>query len=53
MGGTEIKKVDMEKNNMIHLAALRFHTNVLEYFIGWDNPDVPVWQTLVGKDIML
>ncbi|XP_077867464.1 LOW QUALITY PROTEIN: ankyrin and armadillo repeat-containing protein-like [Saccoglossus kowalevskii] len=45
--GVIIKKRDMEGNNMVHLAALRFHTNVLEYFIEWDHPDVQVWHTLV------
>ena len=47
--GANIRKTDTEKNTMIHLAALRFHTNVLEYFIEWNHRDVPVWQTLIGK----
>ncbi|XP_033640039.1 ankyrin and armadillo repeat-containing protein-like isoform X1 [Asterias rubens] len=46
--GANIRKTDTEKNTMIHLAALRFHTNVLEYFIEWNHRDVPVWQTLIG-----
>ncbi|XP_077978159.1 ankyrin and armadillo repeat-containing protein-like [Glandiceps talaboti] len=45
--GAIIKKRDLQGNNMIHLAALRFHTNVLEYFIEWGHSDVPVWSTLV------
>ncbi|XP_038077595.1 ankyrin and armadillo repeat-containing protein-like isoform X2 [Patiria miniata] len=46
--GANIRKTDMERNTMIHLAALRFHTNVLEFFIEWNHSDVPVWQTLIG-----
>ncbi|XP_070566344.1 ankyrin and armadillo repeat-containing protein-like isoform X3 [Ptychodera flava] len=45
--GANIKKRDLEGNNMIHLAAMRFHTNVLEYYIEWNHKDVPVWNTLV------
>ena len=47
--GANIRKIDTERNNMVHLAALRFHTYVLEFFIEWNHPDVPVWKTLVGK----
>ena len=47
--GALILKKDDSGNNIIHLAAMHFHTNVLEYFIQWDNPDVPVWSILVGK----
>ncbi|XP_022079769.1 ankyrin and armadillo repeat-containing protein-like isoform X2 [Acanthaster planci] len=46
--GANIRKTDTERNTMIHLAALRFHTNVLEFFIEWNHPDVPVWQTLIS-----
>ncbi|XP_071948397.1 ankyrin and armadillo repeat-containing protein-like [Antedon mediterranea] len=46
--GANIKRRDTEGNNMVQLAALRFHTNVLEYFIDWDHQDAPVWKTLVG-----
>ncbi|XP_063964781.1 ankyrin and armadillo repeat-containing protein-like isoform X3 [Lytechinus pictus] len=45
--GAKILKTDMEKNNMVHLAALRFHTYVLEFFIEWNHKDAPVWKTLV------
>ncbi|ESP02231.1 hypothetical protein LOTGIDRAFT_224972 [Lottia gigantea] len=43
----DITKVDNEENNMVNLAALRFHTNILEYLIEWNNPDIPVWKILV------
>ncbi|XP_033103193.1 ankyrin and armadillo repeat-containing protein-like isoform X2 [Anneissia japonica] len=46
--GANIKRRDTEGNNMVQLAALRFHTNVLEHFINWNHPDAPVWKTLVG-----
>lgn len=39
---------DLEGNGAIHLAALHFHTNTLEYFISWNNDEVPVWDLLVG-----
>ncbi|XP_071497237.1 ankyrin and armadillo repeat-containing protein-like [Diadema antillarum] len=45
--GSNIRKVDTERNNMVHVAALRFHTSVLEFFIEWNHPDAPVWKTLV------
>lgn len=35
-------------NGVVHLAALHFHTNVLEYFIEWSNQELPVWDILVG-----
>ncbi|XP_077175569.1 ankyrin and armadillo repeat-containing protein [Paroedura picta] len=41
-------KKDSEGNNIIHLAALNFHTEVLKHLIELDNPDLPVWTTLVG-----
>ena len=47
--GADIKRQDSQGNNMVTLSALRFHTNVLEYLIEWNNPSVPVWKVLVGK----
>ncbi|XP_015264330.1 PREDICTED: ankyrin and armadillo repeat-containing protein, partial [Gekko japonicus] len=41
-------KKDSEGNNMIHLAVLNFHTEVLKHLIELDLPDLPVWTTLVG-----
>ncbi len=48
--GAYVLRKDDNGNNVIHLAALRFHTNVLEFFIQWAHPDVPVWRLLVGKN---
>ena len=47
--GAYILRVDEEGNNMVHLAAMRFHTNILEYFIEWNHPDIQVWEILVGE----
>ena len=47
--GADIKRQDTQGNNMVTLSALRFHTNVLEFLIEWNNPSVPVWKVLVGK----
>ena len=49
--GAHIGRQDEAGNNIVHLAALRFHTNVLEFFIEWNHPDVKVWEILVGKRI--
>ncbi|BFY97941.1 hypothetical protein BsWGS_00981 [Bradybaena similaris] len=38
---------DTDNNNVVTLAALRFHTNVLQYLIEKDLPSVNVWQILV------
>ena len=46
--GVQYTSTDKEGNGAVHLAALHFHTNTLEYFISWDNNDVPVWDLLVG-----
>ena len=46
--GAYVLRKDDSHNNVIHLAALRSHTNVLEFFIQWNHPDVPVWKVLVG-----
>ncbi|GFR60921.1 ankyrin and armadillo repeat-containing protein [Elysia marginata] len=45
--GAEIRIKDAEGNNMVTLAALRFHTNVLEFLIELGSPDAPVWKVLV------
>ena len=39
---------DANNNGAVHLAALHFHNNILEYFIEWDNSALPVWDLLVG-----
>ncbi|XP_067649055.1 ankyrin and armadillo repeat-containing protein-like [Haliotis asinina] len=46
--GADITKMDGDNNGMVNLAALRFHTNILEYLIEWSHPDVPVWEILVA-----
>lgn len=46
--GVQYTSIDKEGNGVVHLAALHFHTNTLEYFISWNNIDVPVWDLLVG-----
>uniref|UniRef100_K7G8L3 Ankyrin and armadillo repeat containing n=1 Tax=Pelodiscus sinensis TaxID=13735 RepID=K7G8L3_PELSI len=45
--GANWKKTDSEGNNIIHLAVLYFHTEILKHLIVLDNPDLPVWNTLV------
>ena len=45
----DIIKVDNDGNNMVNLAALRFHTNILEYLIEWNHPEIKVWNILVGE----
>ena len=47
--GAYLLRKDEEGNNLIHLAALRFHTNILRFFIQWNHPQVPVWTLLVGE----
>ena len=43
-----IARRDDEGHTIIHLAALRFHTNIINYFIEIKHQDVPVWHMLVG-----
>lgn len=40
---------DQMGNTVIHLAAANLHTNIIEYFIRLNNPQVPTWRILVGK----
>ena len=47
--GAEILRTNDSGHNLIHLATLRFHTNILEYFIKHKHPGVCVWTILVGK----
>ncbi|XP_076439158.1 ankyrin and armadillo repeat-containing protein-like [Babylonia areolata] len=46
--GAHILAKDSQGNNMVHLAALSVHINVLKFFIKWNHPKVPVWNILVG-----
>ncbi|KYO33714.1 ankyrin and armadillo repeat-containing protein isoform B [Alligator mississippiensis] len=45
--GANWKKTDSEGNNIINLAVLYFHTEILKHLIELNNPDLPVWITLV------
>ena len=47
--GAQVLRRDDDGDNVVHLAALRFHTNILEFFIQWSHPEVPVWSLLVGE----
>lgn len=47
--GADISRLDGEGNGMVNLAAMRFHTNVLEYLIEWGHQKAPVWKILVSK----
>nr|XP_056717208.1 ankyrin and armadillo repeat-containing protein [Euleptes europaea] len=46
--GVNWLKKDSEGNNLIHLAVLNFHTEVLKHLIELNIADLPVWTTLVG-----
>ena len=46
--GADISRLDAEGNGMVNLAAMRFHTNVLEYLIEWSHEKAPVWKILVS-----
>ena len=45
--GANTQGVDSDGNNMVHIATLRLHTNVLEFFIVKDNLGISVWEILV------
>lgn len=51
--GADISRLDGEGNGMVNLAAMRFHTNVLEYLIEWGHQKAPVWKILVSKYFLL
>ncbi|NWX84136.1 ANKAR protein, partial [Nothoprocta pentlandii] len=46
--GANYKKTDSKGNNVIHLAVLYFHTEILKHLLEVNNPDLPVWRTIVG-----
>ncbi|NXG27708.1 ANKAR protein, partial [Dromaius novaehollandiae] len=46
--GANCKKTDSEGNNVIHLATLYFHTEILKHLLERNNPDLPVWSTIIG-----
>ncbi|XP_023568103.1 ankyrin and armadillo repeat-containing protein [Octodon degus] len=45
--GANWRKTDTKGNNIIHLSVLTFHTEVLKHIIELNNPELPVWKTLV------
>lgn len=45
--GANAQAQDSEGNNMVHIATLRLHTNILEFFIGKANLGMSVWRILV------
>lgn len=51
--GADISRLDGEGNGMVNLAAMRFHTNVLEYLIEWGHEKAPVWKILVSKWVQI
>jgi ankyrin repeat protein len=48
--GAYVLRCDENGNNAVHLAAMRYHANVLEFFIQWNHAEVDVWNTLVGTE---
>ncbi|KAF6036409.1 ANKAR [Bugula neritina] len=46
--GAELLRTNEKQQNLIHLATLRFHTNVLDYFICNVHPGISVWTVLVS-----
>jgi len=49
--GADVTRTDQRRNNVIHLAALRCHANVIEFFnsASWKQRQVDVWLMLVGS----
>ena len=48
--GADVLRSDQLDNNVIHLAALRCHANILEFFSGQQQElQVHVWSILVGQ----
>ncbi|KAG8432789.1 hypothetical protein GDO86_017145, partial [Hymenochirus boettgeri] len=46
--GANWKQQDSLGNNIIHLAILYFHTNILKYIIDLNIPELHVWKHIVG-----
>lgn len=46
--GAEWRRTDSEGNNVVQLAALYFHPDVLRRLIRLDLDGLPVWRILVG-----
>lgn len=47
--GAYVDRMDGFGNGVVQLAALRYHTNILEYLLHLDHADVRVWNQLVGE----
>uniref|UniRef100_A0A8C9S3X3 Ankyrin and armadillo repeat containing n=1 Tax=Scleropages formosus TaxID=113540 RepID=A0A8C9S3X3_SCLFO len=45
--GTDWRQRDSEGNNIVHLAALYFHTHVLRHFLQLNLDELPVWRLLI------
>ncbi|XP_078407420.1 ankyrin and armadillo repeat-containing protein [Cetorhinus maximus] len=48
--GANLTKIDSERNNIVHLAALYSHTEILKYIIEKNIPELHVWKLL--KEMM-
>ncbi|XP_078083839.1 ankyrin and armadillo repeat-containing protein [Mustelus asterias] len=44
--GANLTKLDSESNNIVHLAALYSHTEILKYIIEQNIPELHVWKLL-------
>ncbi|XP_069790818.1 ankyrin and armadillo repeat-containing protein isoform X2 [Narcine bancroftii] len=44
--GASMLKTDSEGNNIVHLAALYFHINILKFIIEQNIPELQVWNLL-------
>ncbi|XP_067892381.1 ankyrin and armadillo repeat-containing protein [Heterodontus francisci] len=47
--GANLTKIDSERNNIVHLAALYSHTEILKYIIKQNIPELQVWKLLKGS----
>uniref|UniRef100_H3B1Q7 Ankyrin and armadillo repeat containing n=1 Tax=Latimeria chalumnae TaxID=7897 RepID=H3B1Q7_LATCH len=45
--GADWRKEDSQGNNVVHLATLYFHTEILQYLITLNIVELPVWTLLV------
>lgn len=46
--GANWRTADSEGNNVVQLAALYFHTNILRHLVQLNLDGLPVWRILVG-----
>lgn len=45
--GASVTDVDSECNNLVHIATLHLHTNILEFFIIEGDKEMSVWMIMV------